>query len=103
MSKYTHIRVNTPNGVFDIPAKPVAIERAIYYAIEVDGYKTGSHEFNSEVEHGLNNGYDLIDWVLNNSNWEDHEADSVKVSDAVKVTSDDFWTCSDDFELVTKP
>lgn len=100
--KFTHIRVNTPTGQVDVPARPVAEQRADYYAIEVDGHEKDSDDYEAEVFHGLTGDYDLIDWMLNNSNWEDWSGIAEKVNSKVLVTDEDFFTSSDDLELITK-
>lgn len=103
---YTHIDImsyillNTPKGQYKIPLRPVAENRANYYATEVGGHVKGSENWLEEVNHAMTDGYDAIDWVLNNTNWEEWEPIAIKVNDEINVTDEDFWTCSDDFEII---
>ena len=41
-----------------------------------------------------------IDWLINNTDWDDWENIAVKINDKVKVTDDDFWCSSDDFTII---
>lgn len=97
------IKCNTPKGEYLIPLKPVVEERTNYYACEVDGYEKGSKEWNEEFEYGMNDDYEAIDWLLGNTYWEDWQDKATKYSDKVNVTDDDFWRCSDDFEIIDVP
>lgn len=94
------IKCNTPNGQFQIPLKLVAENRADYYAVEVDGNEKGSQEWQEEVDWVMKDDFEGIDWLINNSNWEDWQDSATKLNDKVKVTDDDFWCSSDDFEIV---
>lgn len=94
------IKCNTPNGQFQIPLKLVAENRADYYAVEVDGNEKGSQEWQEEVNWVMKDDFEGIDWLLNNTNWEDWQDSATKLNGKVKVTDDDFWCSSDDFEIV---
>jgi hypothetical protein len=94
------IKCNTPNGQFQIPLKLVAENRADYYAVEVDGNKKGSQEWQDEVDWVMKDDFEGIDWLINNTNWEDWQDLATKLNDKVKVTDDDFWCSSDGFEIV---
>ena len=94
------IKFNTPKGQYYIPLLPVAENRADYYATEVDGDEKGSDGYNEEVKWVMDDDYEAIDWLINNSNFEDWSEISVKLNDEVKVTDDDFWCDSDDFDIV---
>ena len=94
------IKCNTPNGQFQIPLKLVAENRADYYSVEVDGNEKGSQEWQEEVDWVMEDDFEGIDWLLNNTNWEDWQDSATKLNDKVKVTNDDFWCSSDDFEIV---
>jgi len=96
------IRVNTPKGQYDIPLLLVAEHRADYYACEVDGNEKGSEEYNNEVAWVMKDDFEAVDWLTNNTDWADWEAIAEKVNSKVKVTDDDFWTSSDDFEILDK-
>lgn len=90
---------NTPKGQYSIPLRKVAEHRADYYACEVDGHEKNSTEWQKEVDLVMEDDYEGIDWILNNSDWEDWKGISTKINDDVNVTDDDFWTCSGDFEI----
>jgi len=94
------IKCNTPNGQFQIPLKLVAENRADYYAVEVDGNEKGSQEWQEEVDWVMKDDFEGIDWLINNTNWEDWQDSATKLNNKVKVTDDDFWCSSDDFEIV---
>lgn len=94
------IKCNTPNGQFQIPLQLVAENRADYYAVEVDGNEKGSKEWQEEVDWVMKDDFEGIDWLLNNTNWEDWQDSATKLNDKVKVTDEDFWRSSDDFEIV---
>lgn len=89
------IRINTPDGQYALDLKLVAEDRASYYR-----GKTNKDEWLLDVDYVMNDDYEGIDWVLNNSNYEDWEEKTVKLNDSVKVTEDNFWTDSDDFEII---
>ena len=91
---------NTPKGQFKIPLQPVAENRADYYACEVDGHAKNSQEWQDEVDFVMNDNFEGIDWILNNTDWEDWEKIAVKLNNKVKTTDDDFWRSSEDFEIV---
>jgi enolase len=90
---------DTPKGQYSIPLELVARHRADYYSVEVDGNDIDSDEYNEEVQYAMNDDYECIDWILNNSDWEDWEKDATKLNNKVNVTDDDFWTSSDNFEI----
>jgi hypothetical protein len=90
---------NTPKGQFQIPIRPVAEHRADYYACEVDGYEKGSEKWEEEVQYAINDSYEAIDWILNETDWENWKNIAIKINDNVNVTDDSFWASSDDFEI----
>jgi hypothetical protein len=94
------ILCNTPKGQYAIPLKPIAEDRAHYYSVVVDGNEVGSDEFNEEVNFIMEDDFEGIDWLINNFDWEDWESVVTKINDKVEVTDDDFWTSSEDFEIV---
>lgn len=94
------IRCNTPKGQYDIPLEKVAENRADYYAIEVDGFQKNSKEWKDEVSFAINDNFECIDWLLNNTDWEDWKNVAVKINENVNVTGDDFWCNSDDFKIM---
>lgn len=96
-----YIRVNTPEGQFDIPCLEISKIRANYYA-EIDGHEIGSDEYNKEVIYASNDEFECIDWLVNNSNWEDWEGIAVKINDKVLHNVEEFWTSTDEFEMIKK-
>lgn len=91
---------NTPKGQFQIPLQKVAEHRADYYACEVGGHEKNSQEWKKEVDWVMEDGFECIDWIINNTDWEDWESSAIKLNNKIKVTDDDFWSSSDDFEIV---
>lgn len=89
------IRFDTPTGQFQIPLQKVAENRAEYYA------NRGEDEFDEEVEFVMEDDFEGIDWLINNTNFDEWEEVVTKLNDEVNVTEDDFWCSSDGFEIVT--
>jgi len=94
------IKCNTPKGQYQIPLKKVSENRADYYIIEKDGLDKKSIEYQNEVKWVMNDDFEGIDWLLNNTDWEDWKDIAIKINDIVKVNEDDFWCDSDDFEII---
>lgn len=92
---------NTPKGQYQIPLKPIAENRADYYACEVDKFTKGGAAWQDEVDWVMDDDFEAIDWLLNNTDWKQWENIAIKLNDNVMVTDDDFWTSSDDFEIKT--
>ena len=95
------IRINTPKGQFDVPLKLVAENRADYYIVEKDGLTKESKEYQDEIDWVIKDEDEGVDWILNNSDWVDWENVATKVNDDVNTTDEDFWSDSDDFNVVT--
>jgi len=94
------ILIDTPKGQFHLPLQKVAEHRADYYACEVDGHEKNSPEWQEEVDWVMKDNFEGIDWLINNTNWDEWESSATKVNDKVNVTDDDFWCSSDGFEIV---
>jgi len=94
------ILINTPKGQYHLPLRYVAEHRANYYACEVDGEQAGSDEWQSEVDWVMDDDYEAIDWLINNTDWVDWELRAKKINNRVKVSEDDFWRYSSDFDIV---
>ena len=94
------ILISTPKGQFYLPVQKVAEHRADFYACELEGYERNSPEWQDEVNWVVKDDFEAIDWLINNTNWEDWESSAIKVNDKVQVTDDDFWRSSDGFEIV---
>ena len=58
---------------YRIPAIHIAMERANYYACEVDGHGPESKEWQEEVEYSMEYDTELREWLFANMNWEDIE------------------------------
>jgi hypothetical protein len=94
------IKVNTPNGVYGIPLNLIAEDRANYYSIKVDGNESGSDEWTQQVNFVMEDDFEGIDWLINNFDWDDWKDSAIKLSDKINVNEDDFWTSSDDFDII---
>ena len=90
---------NTPKGQFSIPLQLIAEHRADYYAVVVDGHEKNSPEWNSEVRFVMEDDYEAIDWLLNNTDWVEWKDHATKLNEKVMVTDEDFWRRSDDFTI----
>ena len=55
---------------WSVPIDIIAEDRAYYYAMKKDGFEKGSTEWDDEVQNGLNDIYELEDWVINNMSWD---------------------------------
>ena len=96
------IRINTPEGQYDLPLKPIAEDRANYYVCSRQHLSKDSKEWKDEVEFAMNDDFEAIDWLINNYDWCDWSYNAVKVNSDVNVTDEDFWTSSEDFEIISK-
>ncbi len=99
MKKEKNIVINTPTGQYHIPLILVAEHRADYYICQRDGKPRGCAEWKREVSWVLDDPYEGIDWILNNTSWADWESLAVKINDKVLVNESDFWTSSDGFTI----
>lgn len=89
------IKFNTPDGQYSLPLQKIAEHRASeYYSKSLNPV-----EWRHEVSFILEDDYEGIDWLINNTNYEDWEDETTKLNSDVKVTMDDFWCDSDDFEI----
>jgi hypothetical protein len=93
------IEFNTPNGVYQVPLKLIAENRADYYST-VRSFNENSERYQEEIDFVMNDDYEGIDWLINNMNYEDIEDDTIKINNEVNVIDEDFWTSSDDFEII---
>lgn len=94
-----YILINAPNGQYTIPLVEVAEHRAKYYA-EKDGFVQHSKEWCDEISMVMDDDYEGIDWLVNNTNFEDWSHVIKQVNNNVLVSEDDFWTSTDDFEII---
>ena len=90
------ITINTPEGQYQINLQTVAEDRAEYYS-ERDEFERDSMEWKDEIDYVLGDTFEGIDWIINNSDWEDWEPIAKKVSDDIKTVDEDFWF---DFEII---
>lgn len=88
------LRFMMDDGLYELPVAPIAHNRAKYYAdfdtahikhlpeevFQSKWQEVYSFEYNMLMEEGADT-YDIIDWLLNNMNWEDIESEVVKISD----------------------
>ena len=89
------IKINTPDGQYTLPLQKVSEHIANEY---YDG-KLKSNLWKEEVYFAMEGDYKVIDWLVNNSNYEDWEDDMTKLNSDVKVNMDDFWCSTEDFEI----
>jgi len=89
------IEFNTPDGVYQLPLIKVAMHRADNYVSKQQQLEL----WEDEVAYVMEDYFEGIDWIINNSDYEDWENNSFKLNNEVKVTEDEFWTSSDDFEI----
>lgn len=94
------ILIDTPKGQFHLPLQKVAEHRADYYACEVDGHDKNSPDWQEEVDFVMEDDFEGIDWLINNTDWDEWENQATKVNEKVNVTDDDFWHSSDGFEII---
>lgn len=95
------IRFNTPKGQYEIPLIKVAENRAQYYADE-ESFNSDSQEWDDEISLVMEDDFEGIDWLINNTDFEDWEDIAVKINEDEKISDEDFWTSSDDFEIIEK-
>ena len=95
------IRFDTPTGQFQIPLQKVAEHRADYYVVEKEGLPKDSEYYLQEVSWVMDDDFEGIDWLINNSDFEDWTDSATKLNDEVNVTEDDFWCDSDYFVIVS--
>lgn len=93
------IVINTPNGQYSLPLLKVAEDRAEYYA-DNDGFEVDSMEWDDEIDFIMEDDFEGIDWLINNTNFEDWEPVLTKISDEIKTYDEDFWFDSDNFEIL---
>ena len=53
-----------------------------------------------EVDFVMEDDFEGIDWLINNTDWDEWENQATKVNEKVNVTDDDFWHSSDGFEII---
>lgn len=93
-----YIIFDTPKGQYKIKLIKIAEHRANYYSI-IDNFNKGSDDWKQEVDYVMNDNFEGIGWILNNTDFEDWADVCEKINDKVLVTDNDFWTSSDNFEI----
>ena len=88
------IRFNTPTGEHEIPLIEVAKHRAGHY------HPTDDVGFQEEVDFVMEDDYEGVDWLINNSDFKDWNHVAKKINNKVNVTEEDFWCDSSDFEII---
>lgn len=87
-----------PDGEYFIPLMEVAKNRAEYYA-EEDGFAIGSKEWQDEIDYVMQDSFEGIDWLINNTDFDDWDC-AIKINNEHHVTDEDFWCSSDGFEII---
>lgn len=88
-----------PNGLkYRIPLRAIAESYADYYG-RIDGFNRSSDEWKRGVEFVMNERFIGIDWLLNNSNFEDWE-DVIITLPINNKNNSDFWSDSDNFKII---
>ena len=73
------IRVKTNKGIeYHIPLEEVAKNRANYYS-EKDGVEIGGDDWKAEVQFVMDDDYEGIDWLQNNTNFSYFEKAAIKI------------------------
>ena len=90
------IKFPTPDGWYKVELMYIAENRADYYENDSE-----SEAWGSEVDFIMDDDFEGIDWLLNNMDFEDIEDYAIKINSIVDVTTDDFWTSSDDFSIIS--
>ena len=95
------ILIHTNVGVYKVPAQAVAENRANYYA-ESDRFENWSKLYQEEIDYCLKNNYEIIDWMIWNSDWSDWIDNTEKVSEMSNVApfDDEFWGDSSNFKII---
>jgi hypothetical protein len=91
------VEFKTLDGTYQIPLTKIAENRADYYSKQ-DGFDKNSEEYEAEIHFILNDKFEGIDWLINNTDFEDWNIISKKVSDE-DINCRDFWSDSDNFEI----
>jgi hypothetical protein len=91
------IVINKDEGQYAIPLEIVAKDRATYLA-QADGFEENSEDWQDEIDSVMDDDFEGIDWLLGNMDWADVEFAAIRLNAEQKM-QEDFWTCSDDFEI----
>ena len=96
------IKFHTSEGVYSLPAILVAQNRANYFSLVVKGHRQYSEEYEEEVNFALDNEFELLDWLINYTIFEDWKDKATKTEEISCVSVDDlsFWSNVDNFEFI---
>lgn len=83
-----------------IPLEVIAKIRTDYYAIKVDGYRSDSAEYKKEYEYSLSSPSELLDWIANNTNWEDVKDYAIQYSESKPIAIRDNEYRDQEFEII---
>lgn len=76
--------------VYTVPTQIIAEDRAKYYA-GIDGYELDSQEYLDEVNHALEDEFEIFDWVQNNMNWTDDLQPYAEQVEMSSIDLEDEW------------
>lgn len=78
------VRIEQDGYVWHVPVKIIAENRAEFYADDTDS------DYDTELEYAMNEPSEVIDWLMNNMNWEDIRAYATLVAIPKPKESIDF-------------
>lgn len=90
------IRIQTPDGEYTLPLIKVAEHRADEY----EDRQLRPTDWKEEIDFVMDDNFEGIDWLLNNTDYEEWEDDTTKINSTARVTLKDFWTRTEDFDIV---
>ena len=98
------IRITFPCGdIFDVPVHIIAAARAKYYANnDLKHGRSYDKTYKAEYEYTSENDDEILDWVQNNTNWDDLEKFAVKVDVEIEKVDYKLAFSSCDFEILKK-
>ena len=88
---------NTPEGQYAIPLQLVAEHMARHYN---NGNTSTGVEWDKDIKYIMNDNIEGIYWIKNNTSWDQWVDVAKKVNGEVRVLRKDFWTNSNEFEIV---
>lgn len=89
------VEIKTTTGVYTLPLIEVARHRANEY------YSNSSHpQWAESLQFVVNDKFEGIDWLINNTDFEDWSDKLKKVSDET-IPDENFWFKSENYKIIT--